>query len=218
MSGVVSDHDDYAVEPIRGLPKMLPPGEQIVWQGAPEWWQMAKHVFHIRGVAVYLLALTAWRFSVHMQTGHAREAVVAAFSLLTIALLGLGMLALLAWLCSRTSVYTITNRRIVMRIGIALPTAINIPFKVIAAAGLRCNANGAGDISLALMGADRVAYSNLWPHVRPWRLSRPEPMLRGIANAGHGRRSPGTATGPGRADRDDPTGAGAYGQSHGWPD
>jgi hypothetical protein len=181
---VSGGHDDYAVEPIRGLPEILPPDEKILWQGAPDWWEMAKQAFHIRGVALYLLALTAWRFSVHLQAGHWRESVVATGSLLTIALLALGLLALLAWLCSRTSVYTITSKRIVMRIGVALPTAVNIPFATIGTAGLRANANGAGDICLALTGEDRIAYSNFWPHVRPWRLARPEPMLRGLAQVG----------------------------------
>ena len=177
MSG---GHDDYAVEPIRGLPEAPPPEEKILWQGAPDPWEMAKHVFHIRIVALYLLALTAWRFNTHLQAGHWRAAVVATLSLMTISLLALGLLALLAWLCSRTSVYTITSKRIVLRIGISLPTAINIPFTVIGAADLRAHANGTGDISLVLTGEDRIAYSNFWPHVRPWRLNRPQPMLRGI--------------------------------------
>jgi hypothetical protein len=179
---VSAGHDDYAVEPIRGLPEALPRDETILWQGAPQVWEMAKHVFHIRLVAAYLLGLTAWRFSVHLQAGNMAAAVVATLSLLTISLLGLGLLVLLAWLCSRTSVYTITSKRIVMRIGVALPTAINIPFAMIGAAGLRADANGAGDISLALTGEDRLAWSNFWPHVRPWRLAKPQPMLRGIAN------------------------------------
>lgn len=178
----MSGHDDYAVEPIRGLPEVLPPDERILWQGAPVMWEMAKHVFHIRLVAAYLLGLTAWRFSVHLQAGNVRAALVASVSLLAISLLGLGLLLLLAWLCSRTSVYTITSKRIVMRIGVALPTAINIPFAMIAAAGLRANANGTGDITLGLTGEDRLAWSNFWPHVRPWRLARPQPMLRGVAD------------------------------------
>lgn len=176
-------HDDYAVEPIRGLPEKPPAGEHILWQGAPSWWEMAKHVFHIRAACVYFLLLIGLRASMHMQTG-VRGPVVAAVSLLPIAAVGLGLLALLAWLCSRTSVYTITNRRVVLRIGVALPTAINIPFGVIGAAGLRLHAGGAGDIPLALTGANRVAYSNLWPHVRPWHFKNPEPMLRGIPQAG----------------------------------
>ncbi|MGZ5920324.1 MAG: photosynthetic complex putative assembly protein PuhB [Rhizomicrobium sp.] len=178
----MSGHDDYAIEPMRGLPEALPPDETILWQDAPDAWEIAKHVFHVRLVALYLLALTGWRFSVHLLAGNLREAVVATLSLLTISLFALSLLALLAWLCSRTSVYTITSRRIVMRIGVALPTAINIPFAAIGAAGLRAEMNGSGDISLALNCEERLAWSNFWPHVRPWRLARPQPMLRGIAN------------------------------------
>ena len=179
MSG---GHDDYAIEPIRGLPELLPQGETILWQGAPSWWEMAKQVFHVRIVALYLVSLMAWRLNAHIREGLAGEAVMSALSLLPIALLVMGMLALLSWLCSRTSVYTITSRRIVMRIGVALPTTINIPFTMIGAAYLRPSANDAGNISLALTGEERIAYSNFWPHVRPWRLAKPEPMLRGVAN------------------------------------
>jgi hypothetical protein len=143
---------------------------------------LAQSVFHIRAVAVYFAMLMLWRSSVHWHQGVAAS-VTAVLSLLPIALIGLGLLALLAWLSARTSVYTITNRRVVLRIGVALPTAINIPFKVIGGAKLGLHSNGAGDIPLALIGAERMAYSNLWPHVRPWRFANPEPMLRSIPDA-----------------------------------
>ena len=29
--------DDFAVEPIEGLPELLPKGEVILWQGRPNW-------------------------------------------------------------------------------------------------------------------------------------------------------------------------------------
>lgn len=180
-----SGHDDYAVEPIRGLPEALPQGETILWQGAPDAWEIAKHVFHIRLAALYLFALAAWRFQVHLPAEGLKRAVIAGLSVGTIALPALGLLALLAWLCSRTSVYTITSRRIVMRIGIALPTAINIPFATILAASQRVRLNGSGDISLLLGGDERVAWSNFWPHVRPWKLAHPQPTLRGIPHV-HG--------------------------------
>jgi hypothetical protein len=178
MSG---GHDDYAVEPIRGLPENLPAGEHIVWQGAPSWWEIAKSVFHIRAVALYFAILMIWRGSVHWnEPPHAVSAALAALSLLPICAFGLGLLALLAWLSSRTSVYTITNRRVVLRVGVALPTAINIPFKVIESADVAINRAGAADIPLTLTGSVRIPYSTLWPHARPWQLRKPEPMLRGL--------------------------------------
>ncbi len=44
-----------------GLPGQLPPGETILWQGAPHWRALARDAFHVRGVAVYfaLLAVVA---------------------------------------------------------------------------------------------------------------------------------------------------------------
>ena len=35
-----------------------------------------------------------------------------------------------------------------------------------------------GDLALVLRGDTRIAYLHLWPHVRPWRLQRTQPMLR----------------------------------------
>ena len=43
----------------------------------------------------------------------------------------------MAWLSARNTVYTITDRRVVMRIGIVLTLTFNLPFKRIAAAGLQ---------------------------------------------------------------------------------
>jgi hypothetical protein len=70
-----------------------------------------------------------------------------------------------------------------MRIGIVLTLTFNIPFKRIEAAGLHRDANGTGDLPLTLSGSDRIAWLNLWPHARAWRLARPEPMLRCVPQA-----------------------------------
>ncbi len=179
-------HDDFHVEPIPGLPENLPPGERILWQGSPLWWELGKQVFHIRAVAVYFAVLILWRAGVRLD---ATDSVAAAFitilSLAPLALIGLGLFALLAYLSSRTTIYTITNRRVVLRIGIALPTSFNIPFTVVAAAGLCVRTGGSGDIPLKLTCKSRIGYGNLWPHARPWRFRSPEPMLRAIPDAGH---------------------------------
>ena len=64
----------------------------------------------------------------------------------------LAILLVLAWASARTSVYTITSKRIVMRIGIALPMALNIPFRLIGNAALKTQSDGSGDIPVALTG------------------------------------------------------------------
>jgi ketosteroid isomerase-like protein len=43
--------------------------------------------------------------------------------------------------------------------------------------------DGSGDLPLSLNGSDRMAYLNLWPHARPWRLKDTVPMLLGIPDA-----------------------------------
>ena len=83
---------------------------------------------------------------------------------------------------ARTTVYTVTNKRIVMRLGIVLTVTFNLPLKRIAAADVRNLDGSFGDISLALQGDDRIGWVHLWPSVRPWRINQPEPTLRAIAD------------------------------------
>ncbi|QMW23979.1 photosynthetic complex putative assembly protein PuhB [Sandaracinobacteroides saxicola] len=163
-------------EPIRGLPGPLPAGEHILWQGSPDWRRLARDAFHVRLILAYFaLILLAALASGASAPGLLLTALAAA--------LCLGLLHGLALLSARTSIYTLTNRRIVLRIGMALPTAINIPLLRINIAGLRLNADGSGDIPLALTTRSGLGWFHLWPHARPWALSRPEPMLRAIPDA-----------------------------------
>lgn len=177
----VSEHD---FEPIRGLPGELPKGESLVWQGAPDWWALAIRAFHVRSVTIYFGVLMAWRGVASVMGGaDGISALQAALGLAPIALLAVALLVGLAALTAQTTVYTITNRRLVVRFGIALPKAINLPFAIIEGATLRNNGGDNGDIAVTLLRPNKVAYVLLWPHVRPWKLSRPQPSLRAIPNA-----------------------------------
>jgi len=181
MSGRVEDHKP---EPIPGLPEELPEGEHILWRGAPDWKAFALHVFHVRAVAIYFAALILWRLVAGFSDGTpAGEVIVYAASLAPVGVAALGLLALLAWLFARSTIYTITNERVVIRAGVALPKATNIPFAVIGSAALHTRKNGTGDIPLALTGSGRAAYFYLWPHARPWRFNHAQPMLRGVPDA-----------------------------------
>jgi hypothetical protein len=97
-----------------------------------------------------------------------------------LAVIGMATLWLLAHLTARTTVYTITNKRVVMRLGIVLTVSFNLPLKQVASADVRLLQKGFGDITLALKGSDRIAWVHLWPSVRPWRINKPEPTLRAI--------------------------------------
>ena len=110
-------------------------------------------------------------------------ALVSAGWLVLLAMAALAVLAAIAWAMQRTTIYTITNRRIVLRYGVALPMAVNVPFNEIQAAGLRLYPDSSGDITLQTAQHGGLAYLFLWPHVRPWHVARAEPMLRSIPNA-----------------------------------
>jgi len=86
----------------------------------------------------------------------------------------------LAYMTSRTTVYTLTNKRMVMRLGIVFTVSFNLPLKQVAAADVRMLQDGFGDITLSLKGSDRIAWIHLWPSVRPWKIEKPEPTLRAI--------------------------------------
>jgi hypothetical protein len=98
-------------------------------------------------------------------------------------LVALGLIGLYAWLAARTTVYAITNRRVLLTVGIALPVTLNLPIKGIGSAEVKLLADGTGDIPLAVTGKQRFSFVVLWPHVRPWRLACVQPMLRAVPPA-----------------------------------
>ena len=71
-----------------------------------------------------------------------------------------------------------------LRIGIALPTCVNLPLGQISAVDLALRTDGTGDLPLAVLGVPKLGYVALWPHARPWRLVTPQPMLRVVPDAG----------------------------------
>jgi hypothetical protein len=175
-----STHAD--IEPIPGLPHELPQGERIVWQGRPEWKALARHTFKLRWLGAYFAVFAAQRLFVGVRSG-AGLADVPGLLLLPagLAIACLGLLAAVAWLNASAALYTITTRRVVLRIGVALPMTWNLPFKRLASANLKVREEGDGDIVLELKAPDRIAWLQLWPHSQPWRLANARPMMRTIA-------------------------------------
>lgn len=162
----------------------LPRGERVLWQGAPEWRAVFAHVFHARALVAYFALMLAARGAFALADGaHPADAALAVAVLLPAPLFALAMLALVSWLVGRTSRYTITNRRLIMRVGIVLDVTFNFPFKVVGAAALKEHADGTGDLSISFLPGNQIGYAHLWPHARPWRISQAEPALRCVPRA-----------------------------------
>ena len=84
----------------------------------------------------------------------------------------------IAWCLAKTTVYTITNKRVAMRIGAALTVTLNVPFTMLASADLTKRRDGTGSIVMDLLGDTRLSYLICWPHVRPWKMAPTQPALR----------------------------------------
>lgn len=177
------DHDDFDQEPIRGLPEMLPPGERILWQGAPSARALARDALKVNWVAGYFGAVFLWHGLTGMpETGAAASFAAASFYLVPGAL-AVALLWAVAWCQARATVYTITDARVVMRIGAALTMTLQFPFRWIGAADLALRDDGTGTIALRTLGGTRFSYLMTWPHARPWRFAPTQPALRCIPDA-----------------------------------
>jgi hypothetical protein len=181
---IESHGHEHELEPQYGLPERLPAGERLLWQGSPEFAAVALRIFHVRKAAIYFAVLMALRgaFAVAEGTPGVDALVLLAWPLV-LAFTALACLLALAWMTAKTTVYTLTDKRLVLRIGIVLTLTFNIPLRTIQAAALRQGAQPCGDIVVQLKGPDHIAYFHLWPHARPWHLARPQPMLRAVPDA-----------------------------------
>lgn len=176
--------DEYESEPVPGLPEHLPQGETLIWQGSPKARSLLKHALLGRLIIAYFAVLAASvTASLMMKGATVWQAVAGSLHLAIIGALATGLLLLIAYLVQRTSLYTITSRRVVMRVGMALPMTLNIPFSKIASANLKLYSDGTGDLALLPGETLPVTYFHLWPHARGFKLRSPQPTLRSVAGA-----------------------------------
>ncbi|WP_372426564.1 photosynthetic complex putative assembly protein PuhB [Salinarimonas chemoclinalis] len=173
-------------EPItpRGLPAPLPEGETILWQGQPAWRTLARRAMRLRGMSLYFGLLAAWAFGEAIAAGQGvPAALLSATWLLALGAAAIGLLSLYAWLSARSTFFTITNERLILSFGVALPMSVNVPFKLVENVAFKRWPNGTGDIAIAIESERRLSYVLFWPYVRPWRFSKVEPMLRAVPQA-----------------------------------
>jgi len=178
------DHDDFAFEKIPGLPADLPKGERLLWQGSPDWKSQALNTYHVRAVALYFAVLLLWRIGAGFGAGHDPATIaISCLWLLGLGTIAAGMLATLGYVSARTTIYSITSARVLLRHGIAVPVTVNIPFTLLEAADMRMRRDGSGDLFLRLRADQRLGYLVTWPHLRPSKITRPQPSFRALRDA-----------------------------------
>jgi hypothetical protein len=178
-------HDDFKFEPVRGLPEALPEGEYILWQGRPSTWRLAREALKLNWIAGYFVALAIWRVGVSSTGMPFSQAIGHAVPFVVIGTVCCLLILGLAAIQSRATVYTLTNKRVAMRIGAALTMTLNLPYTQIGSASLEVRPSGHGTVAFELLGDTRLSYLMTWPHVRPWFMAQTQPALRCIPDAGH---------------------------------
>jgi len=161
-----------------GVDQPLPEGEELLWTGRPQVGLQLRHSLALRLAGLWLALAALLPFLQPTEAGAGPPLAHLAWVGVTAAVI-LAMASGFAWLVHRTTTYAITDRRVVLAHGIALPSVLNIPLERLSGATSKVHADGSGDISLPLKdGEERIGYALLWPHARPWRIARPQPSLR----------------------------------------
>ena len=177
------NHDDFKFEPVRGLPEALPKDEYIIWQGAPDPWRLAREALGLRWFVVYFVLLAIWRVGVSSAEYPLGTALLHAVPFVVAGLVACAILYAIAYVQAKSTVYTLTNKRVAMRIGAALTMTLNLPYVCIGTAKLDLKSSGHGTLAFELIGETRLSYLMTWPHVRPWHVARTQPALRCIPEA-----------------------------------
>lgn len=172
---VIREHE---IEPMPGLPGVPPVGEVVLWQGRPSSALVARHLLKVRWIVGYFLILASWAVIAGVNDGQPAGGILFSVAVLT-ALAGvlIGMIELFAWAVEKTTLYTITTERIVMRFGVAISMTLNLPFRQIDGVALARIGDKAGLIAIGLLPEQRLSWLIQWPHVRGFRISKPEPSL-----------------------------------------
>ncbi len=164
-----------------GLPDHLPEGERLLWQGRPDWKRLAVNAFHVRKVAIYFAVLIigqgAWKLS-HGAAG--ADALQAVPKLAGLAIVACAILLAIAYASARTTRYTLTTERVLLKVGIALPVIINLPLRQIDGVSFAATGDDCGTVCFKTGGNVRLAYLLLWPHAMPWQFAKPKPAFRDI--------------------------------------
>jgi hypothetical protein len=172
---------EHEIEPVPGLPSRLPEGEGILWQGSPRPLSFTMRAMRLKGLTIYFALLVCWALADAISNGAGLAEIIRSPAI--IVMLGWGCLGVLFAIgrsMAKAAIYTVTNRRIVFRVGLALPMTINIPFSAVQSAAVRRHADGTEDIVLTMLPGHKPSWIALWPHARPWRFTPAEPMLRAV--------------------------------------
>ena len=163
------------------MSKRLMPDERVLWESRPSWQAVARDVMYVGWLGLYVALLVIWHAADNRAAGLSpMDTLMTGVPLAVLCLLVLGGLTALSFAIARTTTYTLTTHRCILNYGVALTGSLSIPLHKLASISIAVHGDTTGDILLELKPGTKIGFLKLWPHVRPWRFGRPQPMLRGV--------------------------------------
>ena len=159
----------------------LPPGETLLWSGQPKPSGFARRVFHLKALGAYFAIIVGFTTIGTLASDAETYMLLGTFVWqLSLGGIVLTILSLLGHFYAKSTIYALTNKRFVIRSGLALPSVIAIPISKLQSAGIRTHSDKTGDIVLLPEKGLKVYWLLLWPSVRTFEWSRVQPLLRSV--------------------------------------
>ena len=155
----------------------IPNGESILWKGRPSLWGFSWNLFGLKWITLYLSMLSivsvARFFASDFYTAFYVDFLPFFLSGIFASIILIGLAAIQAY----STVYIITENRVIIKTGAALSFLISMPFKKIKEVNLQKRGASIGTISFELFSNKRVPYISCWPSVRPWKFKKTQPAF-----------------------------------------
>ena len=161
---------------------VIPDGESILWKGRPSLWGFSWNLFGLKWITLYLSMLSivsvARFFASDFYTAFYVDFLPFFLSGIFASIILIGLAATQTY----STVYIITENRVIIKTGAALSFLISMPFKKIKEVNLQKRGASIGTISFELLSEKRVPYISCWPSVRPWKFKRTQPAFSCIGS------------------------------------
>ena len=167
------------------LPADIPAGERILWHGRPSWLSLARRAYRGDFVAAYFVALGIWNLASAAASGDPGNAAATGLKTSALAVAALALIGFLGYASARSTLYVVTTKRLVLKVGIALPIFINVPFAKIASAAVRVYGDGTGDFPSYSSRASASPISRFGRTPDRSTSASPNPLCRSVPNAAH---------------------------------
>jgi hypothetical protein len=160
--------------------KSIPLGEKIYWNGKPNWKSFGYHAFGVKYFSIYFFVCALYSVS-QIDSSFSFGAFFIKYAPYLISGILAGMILLfLAYLSARHTCYVITEKRIVIRTGVALVFLLNMPLKNILSIDMKALTKGQGNVIFKVQSKKRIPYLSCWPSVKSGSFLEPIPAFRSI--------------------------------------